>query len=202
MEPNSRPPWPALARSFTWQPLSCSAAAIACAFSSASRACLALSCIFMVFTFSAVASTASLRGRRKLRPYPSDTSTIWPFLPWPFTSCCKITFMLFSSNLIGCLAAVHPRGSRRVRASFVTLPLFAARGFPSSQAKPGPTLLALGFCPRCGPSARLTTGPRFLCHQNSCRSPPSVPGAPRPPSGPAPAPQRRRHSRRPQGPPR
>lgn len=27
---------------------------------------------------------------------PSDTSTIWPFFPWPFTSCCKITFMITS----------------------------------------------------------------------------------------------------------
>ena len=43
------------------------AVASASAFSAASWAFLAFSCIFMVLTFSAVAGTASFRGRRKLR---------------------------------------------------------------------------------------------------------------------------------------
>ena len=49
-------------------PSSCLAVASASAFSAASWAFLAFSCCFMVFTFSAVASTASFRGRRKFRP--------------------------------------------------------------------------------------------------------------------------------------
>ena len=47
------------------------------------------------------------------------------------------------------------------RFSPVTLRLFATRGFPPTQAKPGPTSLALGFCFRCAPSALLTMAPRF-----------------------------------------
>ena len=96
-EPKRRPPWPALATIFTGQSLSRPDSSTAAARSSASRARRALSCIFMVLMFSALASTASLRGSRKLRAYPSETSTIWPFLPCPFTSCCKITFMMCSS---------------------------------------------------------------------------------------------------------
>ena len=65
--PNSRPPAPALAVSLTTQSLSLAAIASASAFSAASWAFLAFSCIFMVLTFSAVAGTASFRGRRKLR---------------------------------------------------------------------------------------------------------------------------------------
>ena len=96
--PNRRPPSPALAATFTVRLSSFLARASASAFSAASWALRAFSCCFMVLILSAVAETASFRGRRKLRAYPSDTSTIWPFLPWPLTSCCKITFMLCSSK--------------------------------------------------------------------------------------------------------
>ena len=95
--PNRRPPSPALAATFTVSPSSFLDRASASAFSAASWALRAFSCCFMVFTFSAVARTASFRGSRKFRAYPSETSTIWPFLPWPRTSCCKITFMFSSS---------------------------------------------------------------------------------------------------------
>ena len=65
--PNSRPPLPPLATTLTVSSLSLAAVASASAFSAASWAFLAFSCIFMVLMFSAVAGTASLRGRRKLR---------------------------------------------------------------------------------------------------------------------------------------
>ena len=98
--PNSRPPSPALALIFTIRPSSFLATASASAFSAAIWAFLAFSCCFMVLMLSGVAVTASFLGRRKFRAYPSETSTIWPFLPWPRTSCCKITFILYQSFLL------------------------------------------------------------------------------------------------------
>ena len=81
MAPKSFPLAPALAVSFTTAPLSFSATASASAFCRASSAFRAFSCSFMVFMASAVAGTASFRGSRKLRAYPSATSTICPFFP-------------------------------------------------------------------------------------------------------------------------
>jgi len=41
----------------------------------------------------------------------------------------------------------------------ITLRLFAAHGFAPTWAKPGPTPLALDFCPRSALSALPTTAP-------------------------------------------
>ena len=65
--PNSLPPSPPLAAIFTWQAFSFSAMAWASALASASALALALAWSFMVFTASAVASTARPLGMRKLR---------------------------------------------------------------------------------------------------------------------------------------
>ena len=66
--PNSLPPLPALALIFTGQFSSFPAISWASAFSRASSAFRAFSFRFMVLMASAVAGTASFRGRRKFRP--------------------------------------------------------------------------------------------------------------------------------------
>ena len=67
IDPKSRPPSPPLAWMMTWMDSSAAARRSASARSAASRSRLAFSWSFMVLRFSAVAGTASFRGRRKLR---------------------------------------------------------------------------------------------------------------------------------------
>ena len=50
---------------------------------------------------------------------------------------------------------------KNFQALFVTLRLFATRGFLPTQAKPASAVGRLGFCLRSSPSALLTTAPRF-----------------------------------------
>src|SRR5262249_39339979 len=83
---------PTLRAIFSWTLSSWPASACAESLSFAWRAAITLRSCSSWRTFFSLASTASLRGKRKLRPKPSLTVTISPDLPRFWTSSRKMTF--------------------------------------------------------------------------------------------------------------
>lgn len=103
------------------------------------------------------AGAAADAGDPALRWLPARAQRSSGYPLWGQTKVCPLFF------------ASRPPAHDGFALRLVTLCLFAARGFTATRAKPAPAVRRLGFPPRCAPSARLTTAPRFvLCFiQNS-----------------------------------